>query len=277
VSAAISRGEVEHAIEGESERRRRAVRSMDWVDTNLWLGEPYGFPFAEELPLNEVATHMDAYSISTALVSHWDATVVSAQEGNACLASLEADLPEGVYTLWTALPRLPGEQVLPSGAIDVPGERVRGVRVFPKTHRYAFASWNLGSLFEWLVDHRLPLFVQHVEVQWQEVFEIATAFPKLTLVIDSQWQKIVYHLRSLFSLMSACSNLYLETSNLTAADVLCHAVEHLGSERLLYGSFAPVSDPLVGIGMVLEADLAAEQKALIAGGNARRLIEEVHW
>jgi hypothetical protein len=43
----------------------------------------------------------------------------------------------------------------------------------------------------------------------------------------------------------------------------------------LYGSYAPVSDPLVGIGMILDSGLAAEQKALIAGLNARRLIDGV--
>ena len=52
-------------------------------------------------------------------------------------------------------------------------------------------------------------------------------------------------------------------------------MREFGAERLLFGSFLPVSDPLVPIGMVLDADLSEEEKRLIAGDNLRRLLEGV--
>jgi uncharacterized protein len=107
------------------------------------------------------------------------------------------------------------------------------------------------------------------------VYEIAKAFPKLPIVIETQVQKILYHTRPLFALMRDCRNVLLETSNFVGAGFMEYAVRGFGAERLLFGSFLPVNDPLVAMGMVLDAGIPEEQKALIAGGNLRRLISEV--
>jgi predicted TIM-barrel fold metal-dependent hydrolase len=67
----------------------------------------------------------------------------------------------------------------------------------------------------------------------------------------------------------------LETSNLVGAGLVEYSVRAFGPERLIFGSFLPVNDPLVGLGMILDAEIPLDQKGLIAGGNLRRLIGEV--
>ena len=75
--------------------------------------------------------------------------------------------------------------------------------------------------------------------------------------------------------MQNCPNIYLEISNLVAPDLLTYTVNHLGPDRLLFGSFLPVSDPFVPISLIGEAPLSLTDKQLIAGGNLRRLLEAV--
>jgi hypothetical protein len=266
--------QVDAWIEEESARRREEAAGLAWLDVNAWLGAPVGFPVAEELHAPALPAFLARYAPGGALVSHWDALRLSAQDGNAALLGLEESLPEGAWTVWTGLPLLPREQdPLPAGS--APSRRLRGVRLLPRTHRFPLAGWCIGTLCAWLVERRMPLFVQHVEVDWRDVHELASAYPDLRLVVESQSQKILYHIRPVYNLLEACGNVLLEISNFAAADILTHAVRTLGADRFLYGSFAPVSDPLVAMGMVLDAALSAEEKALLAGGNARRLVEEV--
>ena len=58
--------------------------------------------------------------------------------------------------------------------------------------------------------------------------------------------------------------------------MLEYAVRQCGAERFVFGSFQPMSDPLVPVGMILDADISEAEKAMIAGGNLRALVNEVH-
>jgi predicted TIM-barrel fold metal-dependent hydrolase len=169
---------------------------------------------------------------------------------------------------------MPGEQG-PLPGFERPDPCMRGVRLFPQSHRYQLSTWVVGQLCEWCLAYSLPLFLWHVEIQWNDVHALATAFPKLKIVIETQWQKILYHVRDLFSLMRSCGNILVESSNFIGQDHLTYLVKNFGAERLLFGSFLPVNDPYTAIGMVLDADISQAEKVKIAGGNLRKLIGEV--
>jgi len=277
-------------IEREAEARRRRIAELSFLDANIWLGTPSFFPLARELGAGEVEGALKEYGLAGALVSHWDAVRLSAQEGNQALIEAGAALPEDTYTVWTGLPTaMPEQDPLPGpgrgawsgggsagrSARGRPDPRLRGVRLFPKTHQYQLAAWVVGELCEWCSQRRLPLFVWHVELEWDSLQALAAAFPRLSIVIESQWQKILYHNRDLFSLLKACPNVLLESSNFVGQDNVSAFVRSFGGERLLWGSFLPVNDPYASIGMVLEADIPEADKRLIAGGNLRRLIAGV--
>jgi predicted TIM-barrel fold metal-dependent hydrolase len=133
----------------------------------------------------------------------------------------------------------------------------------------------VGELCEWCAGRGMPLFLWHVETRWEEVHALALAFGRLRVVIETQWQKILYHIRDLFSLLKACPNVLVESSNFIGQDHVTQLVRSFGAERLLFGSFLPVNDPYASIGTILDADISPEEKALIAGGNLRRLVGEV--
>ena len=255
--------------------RRELSERLRFVDASIWLGPAQGFPLAEELQVDSLAAELADRSITGGLVSHWRGKVVSAQEGNQALLDVAGRLGDDFFTVWTGLPLFPAETSGPLPGRDELPEHVRAVRIFPRSHNFPLELWSIGSLCEWLASRRMPLFIWHVELDWPALHRLAGEFRGLPVVVETQPQKILYHTRPLFGLMRDCPNVHVELSNFAGAGFIEYAVREFGAERLVFGSFLPVSDPLVPIGMVLDADITEEQKRLIAGDNLRRLVGEV--
>jgi len=264
---------IEEQIKEMADRRREVAEKLRFFDAGIWLGEPAGFPLAHELPLGRLGEALRERFLSGGLVSHWYGKV-SAQDGNAVLMQAMEGCQEDVYAAWTALPLLPGESGRLPGAGSVPS-KVKAARIFPKTHNFSLTSWCVGGLCEWLVSRHMPLFIWHVETDWKSVYELARTFPKLEIVVETQTQKILYHTRPVFALMCDCCNVRLELSNFAGQGFIEYAVREFGAERLIFGSFLPVNDPLVPMGMILDAKISETEKSLIAGGNLRRIVNEV--
>jgi hypothetical protein len=259
-------------IEETSREKREQVERLELFDANVWLGEPAGFPLAAAMDWPELKRTMEGYGIRQALVSHWAGLWVAAQEGNRrLLAAVPEPGAPAVPGIWTGLPLFPGEEGPLPGVGEAPA-CLRGVRLFPRSHNYPITTWVLGELCAWLAEMNLPLFLWHVEVDWPSLHALASAFTKLAVVVETQTQKILYHDRPLAALMRACPNVHVEISNLAGAGFLAYAVRELGAERLLFGSFLPVNDPWVPVGLILDAEIGWEDKRLIAGGNLRRLL-----
>jgi hypothetical protein len=265
---------IEATLDNMIHDRQELRERLRFFDAGIWLGPPAGFPNAVEFQPAELGAALLGRGLTGGLVSHWWGKTVSAQDGNRVLAVALEGCAEDVYQIWTALPLQPGDDGPLPGVGDLPSQ-VRAVRLFPKAHNFSLADWCVGSLCEWLIERRMPLFIQHTETDWPSLQRLEAAFPALAIVVESQVQKILYHTRALFPLMQACSNVQVELSNFAGQGFVDYAVRQFGAERLIFGSFLPMNEPLVPIGMVLDADITEEEKALIAGGNLRRLVSEV--
>jgi hypothetical protein len=265
---------IDEVIEEIARGKRIEAKELRFFDANVWLGKPEYFPLAEEMPARALADTLGEYQIQGALVSHWDSLRLSAQEGNEALLAAANDVPDNVWTVWTGLPLVPREQD-PLPGFSSPHPRMRGVRLFPKSHHFQLSPWVIGGLCEWCISHAIPLFLWHVEIDWDPAHSLASAFPKLRIVIETQWQKILYHNRNLFSLLEACGNVVVESSNFIGQDFVTYLVKNWGAERLLFGSFLPVNDPNTMLGMIMDSDISKEEKLLIAGGNARAMVAGV--
>ena len=265
---------LEAQIRAMADVRRRCVEGLRFLDAGIWLGAPVGFPLATELLPEELVSLPQRSFIAGGLVSHWRGKTASAQDGNSALEAAAAHLPTDMYTVWTGLPLYPAEPGPLPGQGALP-PKVRGVRIFPKSHNYPLIDWTVGSLCRWLVEHRLPLLIWHVELDWLALDALAETYPDLNVIVETQPQKILYHSRPLFALMQRRQNILVEISNLIGPRMVEYGVKQFGAERLLFGTFQPISDPLVPIGMVIDAEITESEKALMAGGNLRRLIDEV--
>ena len=256
--------------------RERAVQ-LNIFDCSIWLGSPEGFPLAREMIFKKLEKEMSDFFITGGLISHWLGKTLSAQAGNHDLEEKAGMFPENMYGIWTGLPFYPS----PSGPGPVPGKgrphrSIRGVRIFPASHNYVPEEWVIGTLCEWLIRYNLPLFIWHTEINWPSLHKLAVHYPPLTIIVETQTKKILYHARMLFTLMRECSNILVETSNFAGQGYIEYAVKEFGAERLIFGSFMPVNDPLVPTGMIIDADIEEKDKLLIASGNIKRIIEEVH-
>jgi len=265
---------IEKRISEMAANRRELAEKLRFFDANVWLGKPAGFPLAKELKETELQMTLRKHYITGALVSHWRGEVTSAQDGNEALQKAGSSLSDNDFMIWTGIPLYPADiGPLPgAGRVD---KCVRGVRIFPKSHNFPLESFCVGSLCEWLIERRMPLFIWHVELEWGQIYALAKKFSKLQIIIETQTQKILYHTRPLFGLMRDCSNVSVELSNFAGAGFIEYAVEQFGAERLIFGSFMPVADPFVPMGMVIDAQISDSDKTLIAGDNIRRLIAEV--
>ena len=258
-----------------ADRAVETVKELQFFDSNVWIGKPFGFPMAGELKVEGIQDAYAKHHITGSLISHWMGVKASPQAGNEALCKIASTLSENDYLMWTALPLYPKDTGCLPGCQEL-DRKLRAVRIFPKTHHFALKSWQLGSLCDFLVERSLPLFIQHVELDWDDMYDFAKENPDLKIIIESQAnQKILYHSRPLFAMMKELSNIQVEISNFVGPGFIEYAVGQFGAERLIYGSFMPVSDPFVPMGMVLNAQISKSDKKLIAGDNMRRLIERV--
>ena len=70
-----------------------------------------------------------------------------------------------------------------------------------------------------------------------------------------------------------CPNFYLETcSTYRSPGVIEELVREAGADRVLFGSDTPLMDPRAQIGKIITADLTDEEKRMVLGGNAIRLL-----
>ena len=68
-------------------------------------------------------------------------------------------------------------------------------------------------------------------------------------------------------------NLYVDTaSSMIDNGMIEYAVDHLGPEKILFGTDMPALDPWVQRAKVEGAEITEEAKRLIMGGNVERLL-----
>lgn len=252
--------------------RRRG--ELVFHDCSIWLGESADFPLAKSFSFEEMQAYMRSHHVAGGLISHWAGLTLSPQRGNEVLLNVAESATENWRMVFTGLPLFPSDAG-PLPGQEKPNQALAGVRLFPKSHGYVLTQWVVGSLLDWLEKHALPLFLWHTEIEWTELYSLAKQHPKLSIIVETQREKILYHMRTLYPLMRDCDNVCVETSNLTGQGYLEYTVREFGAERVLYGSFFPVNDPAVSMGMLLDADIEQGERGLISSGNLLRMLHGV--
>ena len=255
-------------IDDYTRRRER----LAFHDCSIWLGEPADFPLATAFAFEEMCDYMLSHNVAGGLISHWAGLTLSPQSGNKALLNMISAADENWRMVFTGLPLYPADAG-PLPGHHEPHRSLAGVRLFPKSHSYLLAEWVVGSLLNWLELYGLPLFLWHTEIDWEVLYTLAEAHPNLSIVVETQREKILYHMRTLLPLMRDCSNVYVETSNLCGQGYLEQVVGDCGADRVLFGSFFPVNDLSVAMGMLLDADIGQDERSLIASKNLFRLLK----
>jgi hypothetical protein len=256
---------------------------LNFFDCNTFIGRsrkpsPLAFDTVEGL-----LAELDYLGIDEAAVFHM-AGVSAWDEGNAeLMAGIQGH--ERLHGCWTyPLHHYPD---MPEPLKVVENMLAQGVKIARLFPTYYFtqevSDWACGKLFSALESHRVPVFLTNSELgrfpdetrpsySPKNIYDICQRHPQLPLVI---MQLNFSATRILYPLMEQCPNLHVEISYYTTHRGVEFLVRDFGPERVLFGTGMPSNGPGVALGLVRYADITDEARALVAGGNTRRLMQEV--
>jgi hypothetical protein len=243
---------------------------VDWFDCNCGFGVP-AKPLGGVLrSAADLIGELEFCGVGEALIYHVAMEAESAQVGNRLACEETQDDPR-LHPTWAVLP--PQTEELGTVEEFLAGMRqhdVRALRAYPEEHRYRLDGLTFGSLLEELVPRRIPLMTGP---HWQVIADLLSDFPELTLIIRNHgnWGDDRYFR----PLIERYPRVHLDTSDYQQAEGVSDFVRRYGPDRLLYGSGAPTLQMGAALLSLAGADVPAEAREAIAGGNLRRLLSEV--
>ncbi|MGD9497254.1 MAG: amidohydrolase family protein [Armatimonadota bacterium] len=251
---------------------------MELFDCNCWYGVPKTPIVAPAETVDVLVREMQRAGIGRALVRNAAIWEESPEVGNA-LTSADCACDERLQAAWGILPPHTGE--LGEVGEFLTAMRAAGVRAlwaYPAKHRYLLNATTMGGLVEEMQDRGIPLFLHRREMPGSfEVYELADRlladFPRLHLIITAHgsWGED----RLFRPLMARYPGFAVDTSRYELDGGIEDVCRAHGPERLLFGTNfpeTPMGGPMLTL---LHAEISDEDRALIAGGNLRRILEEV--
>ena len=153
------------------------------------------------------------------------------------------------------------------------------VKVHPNFHGYDMRSDALGALAHRLADLKRPLLVplrmederfqnpqmQIAAVPMESITTLALAFPALKIICLNAYRKEVLE-------GVDPPNIFFDISFVDWFKPIDYLLCHLSPERILFGSHTPLFVARAAVMKVAYADAKETTKALIAGGNADKLL-----
>lgn len=228
-----------------------------------------------------VLAMLDRYAIEEALVHEQHARLVCPRSaGNREL--MDAIRGEKrLHPVWVLEPPLePGPGPTRSLADEMLEAGARVARL--PMGKVSALPWHWDELCAALEAHRVPCFLDFggpsttgdlTDASVDGIRQIAMAHPDLPLVLSHIMGGRGVH-PAVVPLVSRLPNLYIDTTGII--EYWRQVARIAGPERVLFATGAPFTDPGILISNVqYEPSLDRGAKALICGGNLRRLIEEV--
>lgn len=153
------------------------------------------------------------------------------------------------------------------------------VRVFPKSHNFPLRAPRRSELFTLLEERRVPVFLDIDEADHRDVIALLEQHPEMRLVLGncgtSSLFGIYREFRWLHEILELFEQVCIETSFLIGFRSIEDLCQRFGARRVLFGSRMPFLEPGSSMTRVLHAEIDDPKKALIAGENLERLLEEV--
>jgi len=241
---------------------------LDWFDCNARIG-PCSAPRPEYV--TDTAELLDVYDqigIGRGLVYHSFAWEWHAPAGNERLLA-EIAGEDRLSPCLVALPPARREM----GPIEDFAARVRelrgAVRIFPSKHNWRLSEWGSGALFDALNEAEVPVLLDFPETNWDEVAWLLEAHPRMPLILIGTGYRVA---RYIYPLMERHENFHVEGNTYTPFRGVEDFVELFGARRLVFGTGLPDLDPGGPIANIAYAEIADEDKALMASGNLVRLL-----
>lgn len=245
------------------------------IDLNAyWGGWPY-WPVTVRTPADLLAL-LDDNGIQQAAVSSLKAVFVDCDAGNADTARL-AEATGGRVLPWLVVNPLVEAQAARLLA-DARQGPFRGFSLFPLQHGYGLdedlpalhALLDRARAWGWpvLVPLRLAMHFWLPTLNMDAVAGLAARYPDVPFILGAA----NYEGRRVRAWLKRLPNLFVELSADAQLGAVAEYVTAAGAERVCLGTGLVLQQPAPGVAKVLSADLSADQRRLILGDNARRLL-----
>ena len=249
------------------------MKTIDFVDANCMIGRPVVQREGALKSTEELMRLMQDCGVVKALVYHSVAREADMLEGNALLEQ-EIEGRECFLKQWVVMPNIWEEFMNPDVLLGSMREQnVRSVRLLPKLYGYSLKRYASGELIDALAACKVPLFLEQGQLaSWDALYEFCKDYPQVRVVLCNTGYRC---LRGLVPILSACSNLYVETSTFLVHNGIREFCRHFGAERMVFGGGIPDASLAAAVAQIRYADISEEERQMIAAGNIRKLLEEV--
>jgi hypothetical protein len=252
---------------------------LKFLDCNTAIGRWKHPRYGNYETAGELEAILDYLQVEGAVVYHAQAHETHPPAGNAMLMDALAGRPRLIPS-WILMPAFTGEVPPPAQGVDAmlrAGGRVARLLPGYNGNRFSMEPWCAGPLLQALAGRRVPtlidfMFFRRDDPDWRLLYDMGQRYPTLPIIVTG-WAGLAS--RSFYALAQVCPNLYLDTSRYALFQGMEAFCKQVGARQLLYGSGVPFIEPGTSMTTILYADISAEEKALIAGDNLRRLLGEV--
>jgi predicted TIM-barrel fold metal-dependent hydrolase len=245
------------------------------VDAHAHLGGVPNFTIPRSGP-EDVLRTMDEAGIDVAWIApllgcgpdHW--------AGNRLMAEAVGRHPQRFRGLVVVNPNYPAglpDELARYGEL----EGVAGIKLHPGFHGYPITGPAYRPVWEYAHQRRLPVLLH----TWGGTSTSAPAlvggvagdYPQARFLLGHSGGSWAGHLEAI-EVAQRWPNVYLETCiSRSPFGAIEWLVREVGAERVVFGTDQPFVDPRPQLGRVAFAKLSDAEKALILGGNARRLLD----
>ena len=251
---------------------------MEFFDCNCAYGVAMKPPLSPALTTAAVLEEMDFCGVARAVVRNVAIFEETPEVGNrfTCAGAAESDR---LTAAWGLLPPQTGELgTVPELLAAAEKAGVRALWAYPSAHRYLLNRTTFGALFEEMAARGMPLFLPRSEGSggldcYATADSILSDFPRLHLIVAAQgpWGDDRYFR----PLIEAYPNFGVDTSRYELDGGIAEVCKLYGPHRLYFGTnfpHTPMGGPMLTL---LHARISDEDREWVAGGNLRRVLEEV--
>jgi hypothetical protein len=165
---------------------------------------------------------------------------------------------------------------------------MRGVKIHPIAQGFPPDDKRMWPVYQWLVDHNMPIIAHSgVNVVENEQTDLARpcrwlsvlrAFPNLKLILAHMgggcWQEAIDVAKKYPQIMfdTAIAISHRRTDSLLDDKEAAEMIRTIGTNRVMFGTDYPWTDPVGDIERIRGLALTGEEKQKILGDNAARLL-----
>ena len=243
-----------------------------FYDCNCCIGKlktPAGFiPTDTEA----VAALLKKVNVKKAVTTHTAQLNLSARSGNERLASEIKN--SDIFIPAVAVEPNSSDEFITLEELEkfIAENGVKMATMFPKSHVFSPAEWQMGETYSFLEEKNIPLLLSLTEVSADQIYEILSNHKSLKVIVkDTSFSND----KNLMRLMELFENFYLETGTYSTAGGISYVVKKFGAERILFGSGLHFSEPGASVCKVLCSEISDSDKIKIAHENLENMLKEV--